>query len=398
MNGPHTNNLTWHILDAGSIWVKEFAAAFTAQAPTIAWVPEFSLAGAFQNWQRTEQLTHPELEIIRFPLQRGYARFPIRSLLPYQNRLIKRLLAHGTKPEDGVLVCTTPFYVPVAECWPGPVVYYMTDLTAGYEGINARQVEELDRRFSQAATIVCPNSRRIADYMVSRAGCDPNKITVVPNATRQSNVAEYPLLTPGALPTDIASISRPIAGVIGNLSANMDWQLLQDIIPNTPYLTWVFVGPTTMPIADPAQRKAREKVMKMSTAKFVGSKPYGELQAYARCFDVAVLPYCKKEPTYSGSSTRFYEHLTACRPMVATRGFAELLEKEPLLKLVNTAGEMKEELELLRAQDFSDGEETNRWLASKTGTWEYRAQTMQRALDNALSRSDKSLAWSKANP
>ena len=35
------------------------------------------------------------------------------------------------------------------------------------------------------------------------------------------------------------------------------------------------------------------------------------LAAYARAFDVAVLPYRRVEPTYSGSSTRFYEHLAA---------------------------------------------------------------------------------------
>jgi glycosyltransferase involved in cell wall biosynthesis len=106
-------------------------------------------------------------------------------------------------------------------------------------------------------------------------------------------------------------------------------------------------------------------------------KPYGELQAYARCVDVAVLPYRKKEPTYSGSSTRFYEHLAAGRPMVATRGFAELLEKEPLLTLVDTADEMAAALEHLRSLDFRDGHEAERWEASKQGTWEERARAMR---------------------
>lgn len=115
-------------------------------------------------------------------------------------------------------------------------------------------------------------------------------------------------------------------------------------------------------------------------ARFVGSKPYGELQRYARCFDVAVLPYRKKEPTYSGSSTRFYEHLTACRPMVATRGFAELMEKVPLVTLVNTGAEMALALKELGAKGFRDGLETARWEASRSGTWEERARTLRRAL------------------
>jgi hypothetical protein len=138
----------------------------------------------------------------------------------------------------------------------------------------------------------------------------------------------------------------------------MDWKLLAAAISQTPYLSWVFVGPTSMTIRDRAQREARAWVM--AHAHFCGSKPYGELQAYARCFDVAVLPYRKKGPTYSGSSTRFYEHLAACRPMIGTRGFAELLEKEPLIELVDTADEMSAALDRLRAVDFADGLETAR--------------------------------------
>ena len=93
-----------------------------------------------------------------------------------------------------------------------------------------------------------------------------------------------------------------------------------------------------------------------------------------------MLPYRKKEPTYSGSSTRFYEHLAACRPMVATRGFAELLEKPPLLELVNTAGEMQLALEQLRSVNFRDGLETARWEASRQGTWEARVRTLTATL------------------
>ena len=107
-----------------------------------------------------------------------------------------------------------------------------------------------------------------------------------------------------------------------------------------------------------------------------GGKPYGELQSYARCLDVAVLPYRKKEPTYSGSSTRFYEHLAACRPMVATHGFAELLEKPPLLELANTSAEMAEALARLHALHYQDGYEVLRWQASKQGTWEERVKTL----------------------
>ena len=375
----------WQVLDVGSIWMKEFASALGRVEAMVAWEPRLERFGALARWERTEVLTHPPLEVRQFPLQRGYARAPIRWVAPFASTLARRLRAAAPEPERAPLVCSTPFYAPVAERWPGPVVYYSTDLTHAYEGLDAAQVKRLDRRMCRVAAAVCPNSRRIAEYLVAEAGCAPEKITVIPNATRESNVmVEAPGPGAGALPEDLGDVPRPIAGVLGDLSGNMDWLLTRAVMERTPGLHWVFVGPTTRAIADPAQNAAR--VWAMAQARFTGAKPYGELQRYARSFDVAVLPYSKKEPTYSGSSTRFYEHLAACRPMVATRGFAELLEKPPLVRLVDTAEEMVGELEALQEMNFNDGQERARWEASRVGTWEERVRRMQAALGQALAR------------
>ncbi|WP_419804785.1 glycosyltransferase [Terriglobus sp.] len=380
---PDTMNGPWQILDVGSIWMREFACAMAQETEVVAWWPVMRSMGALEHWERVERHGSPELQVLRFPLQRGYARPPLQQLFPYHQKLLRRLQTRcpGTASP---LVCTTPFYAPVAERWPGPVVYYVTDMTAEYVGLNRRQVVQLDRRMCQAATAVCPNSGRIRDYLLREAACSPAKLTVVPNATRQENIAAAPLLAPGERPKLIRHVERPIAGVIGNLSGNMDWLLLEDAIRQTPWLHWVMVGPTDMPIPDACQAEARARIMRDPCVTFTGAKPYGELQAYARCFNVAVLPYRKKEPTYSGSSTRFYEHLAACRPMVATRGFAELLEKPPLLELVDTPGEMVAAIDQLRDTDFHDGHEAERWQASRHATWTDRARSLMHALEQRL--------------
>ena len=375
---------SWQILDVGSIWTKEFASALSGVYPVTAWSPFMSYTGALEDWQRAEFLPDPPLPILRFPLQRGYARTPLRQLAGFERALVRRMSAQCDDPADSPLICSTPFYAPVAELWPGPVIYYVTDLTVGYDGVDPGQVRSLDRRMCAVAKAVCPNSNRIADYLCNPAGSTPEKITVVPNATRQSNIPGAPLLAPTALPSPVAHLRRPVAGVIGNLAGNMDWTLLLEVIERTPELAWVFVGPSSMAIPDASQGRARAEVMQRAT--FTGARPYGELQSYARAFDVAVLPYFKKEPTYSGSSTRFYEHLAACRPMVATCGFAELLEKEPLVHLVRNAAEMADALLALRATGFRDGFEALRWEASRRGTWEERAKTLADTLPSSAGR------------
>lgn len=373
----------WHILDVGSIWMREFASAMARVEPVTAWWPEMRNFGAFESWERPESIPQPALDVVRYPLQRGYARFPVRSVLPFQIAMLKRLRARGGDEQRTALICSTPFYAPVAEQWKGPVVYYVTDLTAGYASLDAAQVKGLDRRMCRTATVVCPNSRRLVEYLTTEAGCAPDKITVVPNATRESNISPVPLLEPQPLPPGAEDLERPVAGVVGNLSGNLDWPLLAEVVERTPWLSWLFVGPTE-PVRQKVLSEARARVMANPRARFVGAKPYGELQGFARSFDVAILPYLKIEPTYSGSSTRFYEHLAACRPMLATRGFAELLEKPPLLELVDTPDEMIAGLERLRSLGFKDHLERARWEASRTGTWEERVRMLTAALEQRL--------------
>ena len=385
--------MSWHVLDVGSIWLKEFAAALSRRVPTVCWQPAMQWFRAAGGSETKQFHRNPDLVIRSFPLQRGYARLPFSAIAPFAPDLVRRLVASAAACDgdarDAVLLCTTPYYAPVAERWPGTVVYYQTDLTVAYAGVNPRLIRSLDQRLCRVARVVCPNSQRIANYFREEAFCPDRKIVVVPNATRESNLCANVPLHIGALPPDVADLPRPIVGVIGNLAANMDWTFLKETIRCTPAFSWLFVGPTSMPVVDGKQREARRAVMNLGgRVRFIGSRPYGELQSYARAFDVALLPYRLSEPTYSGSSTRFYEHLAACRPVLATRGFAELLEKEPLLELVDHADEAAAALERLRSLGFRDGYEQQRWRASFHGTWEQRAETILNAVASRTRKPD----------
>ncbi|MCU1292068.1 MAG: hypothetical protein JWP08_918 [Bryobacterales bacterium] len=369
--------MTWHILDVGSLWVEEFASALSSFVPTLGWSPVMSWTGLFERWERADEMLDPPLRIRYYPLQLGYHRFPLSSLVRLGVVQSERMRAVGGAPAASPLICTTPFYAPVAEKWKGPVVYYQTDLTYGYGHVDPAAVLALDRRLCRVAAAVCPNSRRVGDYMVQLAGCDPGKITVVPNATRQANILSEAPQRPGPLPEDLADLPRPIVGVIGNLAGNLNWSLLLAVIDRTPQLSWAFVGPTDMDIEERSEHARRGRLVdRGGRVRFVGRKPYKALQEYARSFDAAVLPYRRKEPTYSGSSTRFYEHLAACRPMIATRGFEELLRKEPLVTLVDTADELIAKLEGLTRVQFDDGLTHARWAASQLGTWHNRASAV----------------------
>jgi hypothetical protein len=377
---------TWQLLQVSDVLDLEFASALGELVPVIGWEPHRALLPSIIRPGHEPERIHPgtQLRIRKLPLMRGFARFPISPIADIGTFVTRRLLHQSSDPERCPLICTAPFFAPVAERWPGPVIYWITDLIAEYVGARRQQVRRLDRRMCRAATLVCPNSQRLQKYLIEHADCDPAKLLIVPNATRSSNILPHPAFSPGPVPPLMRSIPRPIAGVIGNLASNTDWKLISDIMDAIPSLSWVFVGPTGMPIADSEQEHARRSIMQRPQANFVGKQPYGDLAAFARAFDVAVLPYKRCEPTYSGSSTRFYDHLAACRPMLATRGLEELIRKEPLLCLVDTALEAIERLSALQDKQFDDGLFEARWLASLENTWQVRAQSVKTALSRRL--------------
>ena len=380
---PHSGaQPAWHILQISGPLDVEFASAMAELAPVIGWQPQRTFAPGRFNPLRSADSFNGNFTTRSFPLLPGYARPPLSFIARTGPTVTRVLRAQAHTPHD-ILVCTAPYFAPVAERWPGPVVYWLTDSIRHYPSSKGIDVESLDERMCRVATLLCPNSARLRSYLLAR-GADMCKILVVPNATRATNIYAQPPTAPAPLPEPARHLRRPVAGVIGNLAGNLDWVLLDEATARTPTIQWLFVGPTDMAISDPRHRAARARVMSRSNTLFVGRQPYGDLAHYARGFDVAILPYLKCEPTFSGSSTRFYEHLAACRPMLATRAFEELLHKEPYLSLIDGAQGLIEALHRLELQRYDDGLLSLRWQASRTGTWQARTTAVYQRLAQQL--------------
>ncbi|MBI5510243.1 MAG: hypothetical protein HY903_15915 [Deltaproteobacteria bacterium] len=377
MSSPPNHKAIWHFLDVRAIWVREFASALSRQVDALGWQPRMSLFAQLARDGGEEVAQEPPLRIRHFALQRGFARL-VPDLLGIEARRLDRMVQGAVSAGCArpVLVCSSPHYAGLASRWRGVRIYYATDLFAAW-GENPSRIRRLERAMCRSADFVFPDSQRIADHLIKVAGCDPARITVSPMATRAASLLPEPRNSPAELPADVRDMRRPVVGIIGNLANNMDWLLLKEAVARTPWASWLFVGPTDMPVHGQERRRARDELVGHGgRVRFVGGKPYGTLRDYARGVDVAVLPYLGVEPTFSGSSTRFYEHLAACRPILATRGFEELLHKEPLLSLVDSGVELAAALEALRGADFRDGRETLRWSTSRVETWEERARQM----------------------
>ena len=156
----------WHLLQVSDVLDTEFSSALAELVPVLAWEPQRSFfPSRIRPGQEEERLLYnngsdqqePALRVRQLPLLRGFARMPISLFARTGPAVLERLLAQTADPARSPLICTAPFFAPVAELWPGPVIYWLADLIAEYPSQDRKTVIRLDRRLCRAATLVCPN-------------------------------------------------------------------------------------------------------------------------------------------------------------------------------------------------------------------------------------------------
>lgn len=116
-----------------------------------------------------------------------------------------------------------------------------------------------------------------------------------------------------AIPAEIADLPRPIIGFHGLLADWVDYALVKKTAEHFKHGSVVLIGK----IAVDAEQKV--KILDdVPNVHFLGRKPYAELPAYCRAFDVAVNPFEINELTLAANPLKVREYLAAGLPVVST--------------------------------------------------------------------------------
>jgi len=113
-----------------------------------------------------------------------------------------------------------------------------------------------------------------------------------------------------AVPPDLASLPGPVFGYTGVVDERLDYDLIARLADAPGVGSVVLVGPTIK--VDPAALPRRANL------HYLGQRPYGELPAYLKGFDVCIMPWALNDATQSISPTKTLEYMAAGRPIVST--------------------------------------------------------------------------------
>jgi glycosyltransferase involved in cell wall biosynthesis len=130
---------------------------------------------------------------------------------------------------------------------------------------------------------------------------------------------------------DIADLPRPIYGYIGVVDERIDYDLLGALAQQNARGSVVMIGPWTK--VDPATFPQR------SNLHWLGGRDYGQLPAYAKTFDVCLMPFALNEATEFINPTKALEYMATARPIVSTAIEDVVLQFSEVVKVARTRAE-----------------------------------------------------------
>jgi glycosyltransferase involved in cell wall biosynthesis len=184
------------------------------------------------------------------------------------------------------------------------VLYYCVDDHASFTGYDRDQVLRDEEKLCRRADLVVTTSMAL---QAAKQPLNPNTILV----SHGVDYEHFAKAVSNHLPTpaDIAGIPHPRLGFFGLIRDWVDLDLLAEVARKRPDWHFVLIGDSTIDLA--AYRGT-------ANMHFLGRKPYAELPAYCKEFDVGLVPFKINELTKAVNPIKLREYLAAGLPVVST--------------------------------------------------------------------------------
>ncbi|MDO8532812.1 MAG: glycosyltransferase [Dehalococcoidia bacterium] len=184
---------------------------------------------------------------------------------------------------------------------------------------------------------------------------------------------------PSDEPEDLAAIPRPRLTFVGaGLNTYLDWDLIDMLASRRPDLSLVLIGQDTLP------RHLHERLAGHHNIHFLGLKPYGDLPRYLAHADLCLQISRPGHLPSQESVLKVWLYLAAGKPVLSLTATAGA-DKGGLIAVAATRDEFIAKVDEAMASDTPRLQERRKALAQES-SWDARADTVCRALEEALVR------------
>lgn len=184
------------------------------------------------------------------------------------------------------------------------LIYYCVDEHLAFTGVAADSLARMEEQLCRKADLVVVTAERLHE---SKARFNPHTRLIRHGVDFQHFRRALDPST--AVPAEIAGLPRPVIGFHGLIADWVDVELLTHIARSFPEGSLALVGKTTTNVS---------RLERLPNVHLLGRKPYAELPAYCKGFDVALNPFRMNELTLNSNPLKVREYLAAGLQVVST--------------------------------------------------------------------------------
>lgn len=184
------------------------------------------------------------------------------------------------------------------------VVYYCVDEFSAFTGYDAAQTLAAEQRLAGRADLVVTTSQALYD---AKHSLNENTVLVTHGVdTEHFAQATAPETR---VPPDLAALPRPVLGFWGLIQDWLDLALVAGVARARPAWSIVLIGDVAADVSALAG---------LQNVHLPGRRPYAQLPACARGFDVGLIPFRINALTRAVNPIKLREYLAAGLPVVST--------------------------------------------------------------------------------
>lgn len=256
--------------------------------------------------------------------------------------------------------------------YPSMLIYHCVDDLSSAPGMPADAIRREEKRLVRYADIVFATSHRLSDAC---SKLNSGNTHYFPNVVDFEHFSRA--LKPGSIPEELARIPSPRIGFVGAISGyKVDFDLIAYVARKRQDWHWVLIGGV-----GEGQPKTSVEKLRMSNIHLLGPKSYASLPEYLRGFDVAVIPAPVNDYTSSMFPMKFFEYLSAGKPVVSTN-IPSLQDYAGVCALVDSPEDFIQAIEDVmagtkKALNIKLGLET-----ARKHTWQWRLDEMMKLVSS----------------
>lgn len=287
-----------------------------------------------------------------------------RRLLRYQVKRAMRQLGFK-KPMNWVF--NPPAAVIAGTLGEKELIYYCVDEYMAFSGVSGKSMAEFENQLLLQADLSIVTSERLLE---SRRKINPQAVLVRHGV--DFTHFRRALDSQTRIPAEIQNLPKPVIGFFGLIADWVDVELMAEVAKHFSSGSMVVLGKATTDIS---------VLESLPNVHVLGRKPYADLPAYCKGFDVALMPFRINELTLNSNPLKVREYLAAGLPVVSSP-----IPEVEVLGVCRIANGPKETIAEIEAALREPGPSIARSEAVRNESWESRVDDIRGHLANLSSR------------